>query len=506
MEARIRAAIYCRLSRKGGRSVDRQEEDGRQIAKQRGWDVVAVYREWGSASPFAKKAREEWDRLLAAVERGEFDAIILWMEDRSARDVTAAGEFVQACKKAGLENVVLPSYDYDLSDPEDVARFYGEVLAGQREAAKMSKRTRRARLQEAELGWPHPGGKRAFGEPGGRRVRDPDKDDDDPEKWLRDEQGRWLRAAGVPSEQVEQEREMVQEAARRVVVGDSLRAIRADWNRRELPGAKGGQWTTRSIRRMLTSPRMIGQREHNGMLYPSDGEIDPILDVPTFEAVRAILADPSRKTTAATVGRPAVHLLSGLAICGICKAKLRADRDQDGEIVYRCPPRSDGGRSCVTRRAEPVERLILRAVFKAVENQEWNRQAADRPKGDPSRPHYEALARITADLDTLDGMLAEAELAERQGRKPSPSSATLRRKVAEREAERERHQAAVNRLQHGRVAGEVPRNLRAVWPDLTRDRQRAIMAALFEYVEILPQGRGKNFDPDAVKVKPRQWA
>jgi hypothetical protein len=58
----------------------------------------------------------------------------------------------------------------------------------------------------------------------------------------------------------------------------------------------------------------------------------------------------------------------------------------------------------------------------------------------------------------------------------------------------------VSRLQHGRVVAAVPRNLRAVWPSLSLDRQRAILAAMIERVEIHPQGRGRVFDPDAIKV------
>ena len=124
------------------------------------------------------------------------------------------------------------------------------------------------------------------------------------------------------------------------------------------------------------------------------------------------------------------------------------------------------------------------------------------PPEDPTQPHYEALARLTAELDTLDAMAAEAELAERLGGKPSPSSATLRHKVTEREAERERHQVAVNRLTAGRVAASIPRNLRTIWKDLSLDRQRAIVAALTERIEIHPQAQGP-FDPDAIKVKRR---
>jgi hypothetical protein len=54
------------------------------------------------------------------------------------------------------------------------------------------------------------------------------------------------------------------------------------------------------------------------------------------------------------------------------------------------------------------------AALRAVESGDaWDQAAAERPTGDPTRPHYAALARLTAELDTLDAMVAEAELAER---------------------------------------------------------------------------------------------
>jgi site-specific DNA recombinase len=205
------------------------------------------------------------------------------------------------------------------------------------------------------------------------------------------------------------------------------------------------------------------------------------------------------------VGGAARHLLTGIIFCGVCGAKLRTTRYGPHRVLYyRCPSRSDGGRNCVARKVEDVDRLILRAIFRAVEKGDaWNQAAAKRPADDPTRPHYEALARLTAELDTLDAMVAEAELAERLGGKPSPSAATLRRKMAERDAERDRHQEAVSRLQTGRVAAAVPKNLRAIWGGLSLDRQRNIVAALIERIEVHPQGQTQRFDPDAIKVKRR---
>jgi DNA invertase Pin-like site-specific DNA recombinase len=497
MPSMVRAAIYCRLSKKGGRSLERQEQDGREIAAARGWHVVRVFAETASASELARKPREQWELLLAAVRASDFDAVIVWLEDRSNRDVVKAAEFVQACRAAGVRLVIADSeVSYDFTDPEDTARFYGEVVAAQREIGRLSKRVRRARLQEAAEGRRHPGGPRAFGDLGiGPKGN-----------------GR----TPATRARVEFEQERIREAAARILAGDSLRGIVLDWGGRRgepprVPSSNGGRWTTQTLRRLLLAPRVAGLREHRpigpggkpaatGTLYPS-AEIEPILDRETWEAVRAVLTDPARKTQA--VGGTARHLLTGMCYCGRCGARLRCVRDRE-VWVYRCMAGEDGGRRCVSRHAGQVEALIVGALFAAVEGDEWDQQAAERPAADPARPHHERLAALTAELDVLDRRIGEAELATELGRRPHPSAATLRRMLAEREAEAERHRAAVLRLQRGRTVAAIPRNLRQVWPSLSLDRQRAILKAVLRLppegkgIVIHPQGRGKPFDPEQV--------
>jgi site-specific DNA recombinase len=487
MASTIRAAIYCRLSKKGGRSLERQEQDGRTIAAARGWSIVRVFAETASASEHATRAREQWELLLAAVRERQFDAVIVWLEDRSNRDVVKAAEFVQACRAAGARLVIADSeVTYDFTDPEDTAKFYGEVVAAQREVARLSKRVRRARVQEAAEGRRHPGGLRAFGERGigpkgnGRNV--------------------------VTEAQAERERELIRQAAARILAGDSLRGIVLDWNgapgepQRVAP-ANGGRWTTQRLRKLLCSPRLVGLREHHGQLYP--GNFPAILEREQWEAVVAVLTDPARKRMA--VGGTPRHLLTGMLFCGVCGARMYAKRDRHGAWVYLCPGRSGGGRSCVGRRADQVERLITGALFDAVESPAWDQQAAELPADDPARPHHERLAQLTAELDVLDRRIGEAELAEELGQRPHPSAATLRRMLADREAERDQHQAAVLRLQRGRTVAAVPRNLREVWEDLSLDRRRNILKAVLRLppegkgIRVYPQGRGRNFDPAAIE-------
>ncbi|MGW3493892.1 recombinase zinc beta ribbon domain-containing protein [Streptomyces sp. NPDC001020] len=62
------------------------------------------------------------------------------------------------------------------------------------------------------------------------------------------------------------------------------------------------------------------------------------------------------------------YLLSGIARCGRCGAKMRAflsyrKSKTSSQFRYACPGKNDGGCGGVARAGEPVDRLIRNAVF-----------------------------------------------------------------------------------------------------------------------------------------------
>jgi site-specific DNA recombinase len=374
--------------------------------------------------------------------------VVIWMEDRLQRQVLEVAEFLKVCEAAGVTRIASAGGEFDLSHPDQRTMRYIKAAMAEAEVEKLRARVRRQRLQVAQKGEPHSGGRRPFGFQGKVRVRD-------------EETG------------VVETRPAV-----------TLRQARAE--------------------QRLITPAIAGWRPHNGTLI--EGTWDPIVPREQWEVLKAVLQDPARSV--GKRGRPAGYELTGLAVCGLCGRRLVTDysRRAGGRRVriYACHVQvAYGGCGRISRQAEKLEELVRKALFRAVEGPVWDEQVTRRSTDDPARPHYERLTEITAELDVLDRRIGEAELAEELGRTPHPSAATLRRMLADREAEREQHQAAVTRLQHGRTMAAVPRNLREVWEQLSIDRRRAIMAAVIERIEVHPQGRDMAFDPDAIKVKPR---
>ena len=80
-----RVALYARVSTLHGQDVGLQLDELRQVAGQRGWDLVEEYVDEGVSG--AKASRPGLDRLLADAQRGRFDVVLVWKLDRLGRSL-----------------------------------------------------------------------------------------------------------------------------------------------------------------------------------------------------------------------------------------------------------------------------------------------------------------------------------------------------------------------------------------------------------------------------------
>jgi site-specific DNA recombinase len=482
----IRAAIYCRISRalETMRGVERQLKDALAIARAKAWTATdeSIYIDNNiGASEFSNKARTEYLRMLRDIEAGKYDAVILWLEDRGHRRVIDAWEFVQLCKTHGV-TVYITSQDrnYDFTDPLDEAEFYGNVAKAQRETALVSRRLRRQRQQVAEAGEPHPGGMRHFGFQG-------------------------YRTRTVPDDQLRQEREYIQEGVARIIAGDSVRSIVRDWNKRGIPTATGGQWTRASLRRVLTSPALVGLRDHQGTLYPATWE--PVVTREQWDEVRTILLDSTRTITR---GRGPAYLLAGLIFCGVCGDRMRVKLDSRGMKYYRCENyRPDAKLPRLARLvtfvdSEVTARLLYRLTSPKVERAAEAMHDEDGNVGEQISDILAELARLQAQYDRVgdDAIDELAEDVDERTRKQVLQAAQRKRERLDREMDRLREKYA--QLTGNRVLTRLPPNIAEVWPDLSLDRQRAILAAIIERVVVKPSGPTgfghEPSDPDSISV------
>ncbi|MGZ4666216.1 MAG: recombinase zinc beta ribbon domain-containing protein, partial [Frankiaceae bacterium] len=261
-------------------------------------------------------------------------------------------------------------------------------------------------------------------------------------------------------------------------------------NGRGVPAAQGGRWTRNTVRLIVLRPINVALRVHRGEVVGA-GDWEPILDRGVWEQVRAVLADPARRTSTAT---RANHLLSGIARCGVCGEPLRAALlgHRGGTPVYRCSERS-----CVSRNHDQLDDFVTRLVVERLSRPDAvDLLAAER--GDDAQRAAEQSAALRARLDNAADDYADGKISRRQLERVT---ARLNPQIAAADAA-------------ARIVDDVPLldgiigapDVAAKWATLPLSRRRGVVDMLLD-VRVLRSPRGRHlFDPDAIDAKWKELA
>src|SRR3954471_9080988 len=101
-----RCCIYCRVSDPGAEGdwgMPEQEKCCRAYAADKGWDVVAVHREYHTGVELFE--RDAMMAVIAAMRRREFDILLADRLDRLSRDIDHRG-FIRTEAKAAAVQIV----------------------------------------------------------------------------------------------------------------------------------------------------------------------------------------------------------------------------------------------------------------------------------------------------------------------------------------------------------------------------------------------------------------
>ena len=301
----LRAAIYARLSETydAAESVPTQLANGERHAERRGWVVAGRFKDDGF-SAFKEIQRDEFVRLVSAIEAGELDVVIVRDVDRLTRNLTDWNRFEKACVRHGVLLSPYTGGDLDLSTPEGA--YYGgmETLRAKRESAVKSARVREAKERQARAGKRSGGGSLWFGYV--RVYANPDEPVARKRVILREE----LHPVNAPA---------LRDAAGRVLRGESVGSVIREWEARGIRPVAAREWSRASLVGTLTSPRIAGLLAWQGNKYPT-ADWPAIIDVDTHERLVKLFSDPARRKH--IVGRQD-HLLSGLAPCPKCGHGLK---------------------------------------------------------------------------------------------------------------------------------------------------------------------------------------
>jgi len=95
-----RAALYLRVST-DRQTIENQRQALEEVARHRGWEIVATYSDKGISGSKGRKDRPEFDLMLGDAQRGQFDVVMAFALDRIGRslaDLLHTIRHLEGCK------------------------------------------------------------------------------------------------------------------------------------------------------------------------------------------------------------------------------------------------------------------------------------------------------------------------------------------------------------------------------------------------------------------------
>lgn len=327
-----------RLSRKTDKTSS-PERQGNQILAatgDAGGHVIAWADDWevsGATDPLTRPGFGPWLRG----EMGPYDGIVSASVDRVGRNVrdtlntqallTGQDRIVITADHAGV---------WDFSDPNEENNWIAKAWGSQMELRAIQKRNRDETIRARENGDPKQ--RPSYG-------------------YMFVRLSPTARIDHVEIDEVAAE--VIREVARRILADETGKVTcateAARLNREKVPAPsdrraqlyarpmKGHVWTAKTVKHILTSEAALGFLMHDGRpVTGADGRptriAEPLWDRPTHDALVKATA-PKRSGSRAPKG---VQLLSGVAFCGNCGARLYLTGRRADSSAYGCTARVRG--------------------------------------------------------------------------------------------------------------------------------------------------------------------
>lgn len=503
------ADIYGRKSTDDrGKSVADQLAEGQEATDEHGWTLGRVFSDDNrSASRFARKVREDFAELLAHIESGRCELLILWESSRGSRKLVEWAGFLDLIREHGvLIYVVSHGRTYDCRISRDWKSLATDGVDAHDESNTNSDRVLRGKRKAAAAG--RPAGKLQYGF---RR--------------LYNDAGKFVKQVEHPEQAA-----IVREVARRVLAGKSCNSIALDFNARGIVSpraevllarvrrnrdqaadastpdaqrvrllaeaeewetqAAGLKWDLTQIKRLCVMPSYAGLRQHQGQVVGKAGW-KGIHDEDTYSKLLIQLNDPKRQKQRNT---SLTHVLSGLLRCAPCGARMFVLKNR-GYLTYVC---RDGAHVAI--RTTKIEAFVEGLVLSRLEREDAA-QLFIVPE--QAKSEAEGAERLAEELEArLAPFYAQAAAGKLSATGLAAIEADLLPQI----------EAAEKRAQAAKVAPipEVIQGLigapRKRWPELTIYQRREALGLLIAELKVSPTGRGKRtLDPRRLGESRWKW-
>ncbi len=332
----MRCAIYCRLSREDedklgeSESIQNQKQLLSDYVRTQAWDLVDIYSDEDYSG--ADRSRPEFNRLLRDAKSGRFDLILCKTQSRFTRDMELVERYLHGLFPLwGIRFIALADHvDTDLQGNKKARQINGLVNEWYLEDLSENIRMvfNHKRRQGDYIGGFPLYGYRLHPTEKGRLVVDPEAATVVRQiyQWALLGYGK-QKIADKLNEQGISNPSLYKKEHGSAYTNGSLRDPYGRWNRS-------------SVGRILHNEMYLGvmvQGTRKKLSYKSsklisvpkekwfrvEGTHEGIIDVETFEAVRALHQSRSK-----ACGDGAPHLLAGLVCCAACGSKLHKNKYQ----------------------------------------------------------------------------------------------------------------------------------------------------------------------------------
>jgi site-specific DNA recombinase len=276
----------------------------------------------------------------------------------------------------------------------------------------------------------------------------------------------------------------------------SLKFTAADWRAKGLTTVTGLMWTAERVKETLLKPAIAGLAVATIRNVDADGKVHiskelrpapwpAIIPRERWELLNDKLNDPARNVS---TGNAPKHLLSGIALCGICDDGTSVHAAGNNGGCYECDQRRH-----MRRVAAPVEAEVVKWIIHGLNSmpdllRPPPRQGTDAGKLRDERRHLAdrkkrmAVMFAAGDLDEGDWLAAN-------------------RKIKTRISEIDSELAVTDAPDP--LAEFRERPAETVWAGLSIARKREIVRKLVIVTFKRSARRGPLFDPDSIQI---DWA
>lgn len=378
------------------------------LAKERGYLIAHVYEEVVSGDTIAE--RPEMQKLLAAVETGNYAGVLVMEVPRLARGNTRdQGTVAETFQYSGTK-IITPDKTYDPADEADEEYFEFGLFMSRREYKAINRRLQRGRMASLNEG-KFIAGSAPYGY---KRVRIPHQ-------------------KGYTLEPVPEQADVVREIFQLYTVGEPRAdgtmapvgsyGIANTLNARGIPSPGGIKWTATAVRDVLKNPTYAGyirwsyrpnrKQMVDGNLVVTNpvnkdmelkrGLHQPIISEQTWNAAK--IAMTSRSHAPVPSRRQITNPLAGILYCSVCgRSLVQLPQGSHGAPMVMCPTAK-----CTTvgSRRDAAEAALLDALRTWLKSYQIAAEAQESLEGDDDstlsvKSAEKALSRARKSLDGLN--------------------------------------------------------------------------------------------------------